>query len=136
MLGHRVHAEELEFLLVIFPYHIQLAEPAYLSPQRRLTEHAQRHGIAVLDLAGTFRDLIYDAQVVATLRKDGRTSKEIPSTACTLPKRFLSPRTSIIAPPAILRLCHRCTFNGPGGALSITFERMAEDRGRPASRGG
>ena len=70
-------AEGLEFLLVIFPYHIQLVEPAYLSPQAILTEHTVEHGVDVLDLTDTFRDLIYDAEQLAALRADGLTSKEI-----------------------------------------------------------
>ncbi len=55
-----IQERDLPLLLIVFPYHFQLLDDSYCGPQRMLKEHAGAHGVDVLDLTSTFRDLIFD----------------------------------------------------------------------------
>lgn len=69
---------ELPVVLMIFPYTYQLNDPTTRVPQEILTEHAEEHGVDVIDFTPVFAELVYqEGDVVALLERQGKTPEEI-----------------------------------------------------------
>jgi len=68
---------EVPALLIVFPYTIQLIDDEFCAPQRMLAAHAAQHGVDVLDLTSTFRDLILDTELVDKLKAEGQSAEQI-----------------------------------------------------------
>lgn len=69
---------ELPVVLLIFPYTYQLGDPTTQIPQEILSEHAEEHGVDVIDFTPIFTEIIFEeTQVVQLLEQQGKTPEEI-----------------------------------------------------------
>ncbi|MEM6989144.1 MAG: SGNH/GDSL hydrolase family protein [Myxococcota bacterium] len=64
--------EKLPVLLLIFPFTFQLADESLRAPQEILSEHAQAHGVDVVDMTTPLAEAVYDdPDLLAYLRGHG-----------------------------------------------------------------
>lgn len=67
----------IRVLLVISPHTYQMIDERLTQPQKILIEHANSKGVDVLDLTPVFGKLIFDAEMLSTLRSRGFSDDEI-----------------------------------------------------------
>lgn len=71
-------SNELPVVLLVFPYTYQLNDPATRVPQEILIEHANEHGVDVIDFTPVFAEAVYQEEdVVELLARQGKSAEEI-----------------------------------------------------------
>lgn len=60
----------IEVVLLIFPYTFQLMDDGFKIPQRVLIDHARQAGATVMDFTQIFEELVFDEPVVRFLREN------------------------------------------------------------------
>lgn len=67
----------IPIVLLLFPQRYQLGIAELQGFNRLLKEHAADHGVAVIDFAEVWESCVFDAEVVARLRSQGHSARDI-----------------------------------------------------------